>query len=114
MKILVYGAGENCRKVLKKIQEKGEVLCIADKDSEKIGKSVDGYPIVAVEDMNGYDYELIIVSIVEHFNDVKKELVEKGYSENKIIHWKNYINIAPKYIGTMIADWNGEIGRAHV
>ncbi|GFI44964.1 8-demethyl-8-alpha-L-rhamnosyl tetracenomycin-C 2'-O-methyltransferase [Lachnospiraceae bacterium] len=109
MKILVYGAGENCRKVLKKIQEKGEVLCIADKDSEKIGKSVDGYPIVAVEDMNGYDYELIIVSIVEHFNDVKKELVEKGYSENKIIHWKNYINIAPKYIGTMIADWNGGV-----
>ncbi len=37
MRVIIYGAGENCKSVVGKIQKKDEILCIADKDALKIG-----------------------------------------------------------------------------
>lgn len=110
MRVVVYGAGENCRRVLEKIQEKDEILCIADKDTHKIGGTVEGYPIIAPEDIVSYGYDMIVVSIIANFDDVKQELIGKGIDRRKIIHWMKFINISPKYIGTMVADWESSGG----
>jgi FlaA1/EpsC-like NDP-sugar epimerase len=57
MKIIVYGAGNNCKKILENVQD--EIICIVDRDSSKVGTVIMGHPVVSVKDIVNYEYDLM-------------------------------------------------------
>lgn len=109
MKVIIYGAGRNCIKVMRNLERNGEtLLCIADKNWNKI-KSEWGYQIIAPDQIKNYDYELIVVSVENSFSEIQQELLDLGVEGAKIKYYKDCLKISPKHIGTMIADWEKEV-----
>ncbi len=103
-KIIVYGAGNNCKNAISKMADK--IVCIADKDPAKTQTTICDLKVILPDQIANFDYDKIVVSVVGKFEEIKEELVEIGISEEKIISWEDYITVSPKNIGTMIADWS--------
>jgi len=62
--IIVYGAGDNCSRFLTSSlwrNVKANILCVADADKSKQGKSIYDLPIVAPEELQKYDKQTPIL-----------------------------------------------------
>ncbi len=107
MQIIIYGAGGNCKHVMDKEEvRQNNILCIADKDIKKSGMNINGIDVVLPEQIKGYEYDFILVTVNRKLGKIKKELAEIGIPEDKIIYWKDYVKVSPRNIGTMTADWS--------
>ncbi len=109
MRIIVYGAGRNCQNVLNGLSS-DDVLCIADQNPEGAKYKGGGILIVPPEAILVYDYDKIIVSVVENFLHIKEFLIQLGVKKEKIMHYTELnLSLTPKNIGTMIADWRKDL-----
>ena len=107
MQIIIYGAGGNCKHVMDKEEvRQNNILCIADKDIKKSGMNINGIDVVLPEQIKGYEYDFILVTVNRKLGKIKKELAEIGIPEDKVIYWKDYVKVLPRNIGTMTADWS--------
>lgn len=106
MKLLVYGAGSNCRFVLERIDAEDTVLCIADADSKKHGTEINGAQVVAPEKIAEQEYDKILVSINNRDAEIKESLVALGVREEDIVFWRDYVKLSPHNTGTVRVDWD--------
>ena len=103
-KIIIYGAGNNCKNVVLKATDK--VVCIADKNPAKAQTTIGDLKVISPDQISSFKYDKIIVSVVGKFEEIREQLVGMGIEREKIISWEEYITVSPKNIGTMIADWS--------
>lgn len=80
--LVLVGAGEFGRQCLKKLQEKNvNVLCFADKDSDKIGRDISGKKIVSYSEMKRMKDKIkiyITVANIEVREEIETMLWELG------------------------------------
>lgn len=106
MKLIIYGAGRNCCGVLRRIDSKDSILCIADADTDKEGTKIKGINVVSPLKIQEYEYDIIVVSVDHKFEEIKKQLTTLGIREDKIIHWTNFIIMSPHNTGSIRVDWH--------
>lgn len=105
MKNLIYGAGENCKKLLEYFENE-EIVAISDKSKQKIGTIINGRRVIAPVEISEYDFDRVVVSIDRNFQDVRAELIKLGIEERKIVHFMDCVVVSPKNTGTLVCDWN--------
>ncbi|WP_036608808.1 glycosyltransferase [Oribacterium sp. P6A1] len=102
--VVIYGAGKNGKELLESLNNNGiSVSGFLDMNSEKCGTFVDGVEIFHVNtDSFSKRNTIVIVSVTNGFDEIKKYLIQKGY-ENELIlryyHKSNfyYQSIAAEY-----------------
>jgi FkbM family methyltransferase len=76
--VIVYGAGDNCVKFMTGLflqNIKANILCVADADKSKHGKSILGLPIIAVEELQKYDKQIpILITPAKGFKQIADNL----------------------------------------
>ncbi|MDK2585831.1 FkbM family methyltransferase [Romboutsia sedimentorum] len=91
MNIIIFGANENCIKLVNKEidLDKHNIVCFLDNDNKLHGKKILDVPIYSPDIVNKYDYDyILIVSTILHHNSIVRQLLEIGVEEDRII--KNY------------------------
>ena len=91
-RILVYGLGKEYDKHVNLLKA-GELLgkfCVkgVTRSNGWIYKHVDGYPFIPVEEIGWQDYDIFVIAAEmgsPSYADIRKVVLSKGISENKII-----------------------------
>ena len=74
--VVLYGAGSDLPKILPMLHGGGyKPVCIADGSREKIGKGIQGIPIVSPESIAQYDAKIIIIT-ASFFDSIYKRIKE--------------------------------------
>lgn len=98
--IIVYGAGSNCVKFLTSLfllNIKANILCVADMDESKQGKTILGIHIVSIEELSKYDKQTpILITPLESFIQITEALENMKFSN---LHY--YDKEVAKYITFM-------------
>ncbi len=84
-KVLLFGAGKAGQDALSGLNKHPHfhILAFVDNDPLKIGKKLEGIPIIRPQDMNGANFDLVMIT--SSFKDeIHKQLVELGVPENRI------------------------------
>lgn len=106
-KAIVYGAGSNCRNVLKGLlKSRYEVIGISDMNVQKAGTVIEGYCVISPDKIITMQYDCIVVSIVKQYEEIKKYLCHLGIPEEKVFHFRDVIVLEPMNTGTMKIDWS--------
>lgn len=89
MDIVVFGTGESSKIVLNALKrDKLSIVAFADNNFNKHGSYYESAPIINPGILNEIRFDYIIIAIIK-FNPVKRQLVELGISEEKIIPYFN-------------------------
>jgi FkbM family methyltransferase len=82
--IILYGAGDNCVKFLTSLflrNIKANILCVADADKNKHGKSILNVPIVTMEELQKYDKQtLVLITPLKGFREIADNLKDMQFS----------------------------------
>lgn len=106
MRLIVYGAGHNCKEIIKRIDVSDTILCIADLDKRKQGMQINGIPVIDPAQIKEYEYDKVIISVNDNWHEIKEGLMRGGIQEDMIIFWQDFIKLSPHNTGTIIVDWN--------
>ncbi|GEM_PF-1135173 len=87
MKILVFGTGGIYQR-FKHFFEQMEVIGLIDNDPDKWGTHIDGYNVVSPRDIRKINFDYIFLASV-YYESMRKQLLELGIEENKIIDCKH-------------------------
>lgn len=110
MKVILYGAGDNCSSVIMNIEgnKDYEIICVADREPAKWGNMIaEKYKVIAPDHMKDFPFDRIIVT-TEGFEEIRNQLASLGLERETIISYQEIyqsMTVHPKNIGTMIADW---------
>lgn len=92
MKIIVFGAGQQCKKFISNIKNTDQILAIADNEWEKNNKTLMGHPIISPKEITDYEYDKIIIAVYDfeekgchQANEIVKQLIEMGIPKKKIM-----------------------------
>ncbi len=85
MKYILFGTGDYYNR-FKHWFAGREVVAVLDNDKKKQGKIIDGYTIVAPEDILSSEYDVIVV-LSFYITAMKKQLIELGVPKDKIYHF---------------------------
>ena len=90
MKAIIYGIGEKCREVCREFDKnKIEVAGFADGNSNVIGSKIryknDIYKVESIDQFEKVEYDKILVTTKKYYEEIQKQLIEKGYDKGKII-----------------------------
>lgn len=90
MKVLIWGAGNCCEYVYHGLKESVNVIGIIDSDPKKQGIIWnDRYQIISPKDIKKFDYDYIIVSVIEDIS-IEKKCYEMGILDGRIIfYWRD-------------------------
>lgn len=107
MRIIVYGAGDNCKYVVRAFKKKQEeVVSIVDSDKNKEGKIIEGIQVQGVLRLLENDYDRIVVSIIKDYDDIKNELINVlRINEDKIVHFMDCTIVSPRNTGSIPCDF---------
>jgi len=82
--VILYGAGDNCLKFMTSLflrNIKANILCVADVDESKHGKSILELPIVAVEELQKYNKQTpILITTAKGFRQIADNLKNMQFS----------------------------------
>lgn len=84
-KAICFGAAGGAKRLFGKIKEKYDVIAFADNDFRKIGEELFGLPICSLEQCLDMNYDLFIITSAPGMDSIKKQLLDKGVPEEKII-----------------------------
>ncbi len=79
-KILVYGAGNNCRHMLDTLWKRGielDISVIIDNDAQKSGQYIYGYPVVSPKTIDNWGVYFVIITPIDS-EVIEAELLDKG------------------------------------
>ena len=82
---ILFGTGDYYRRYRRWFSDRN-VLAVLDNDVSKQGSSIDGYPVIAPDDISKYHYDAVVI-LSFYVTAMKKQLVELGVSEDKIYHF---------------------------
>ncbi|MCL2218286.1 MAG: FkbM family methyltransferase [Chitinispirillia bacterium] len=102
--IIVYGAGDHCVKFLASLFLRGikaNILCVADADPNKRGKSILGLPVVSLEELRQYDRRTpVVVTPLNGFRQITGNL--KGMRFTNLFYCdkatNRYVRFMDKYL----------------
>jgi FkbM family methyltransferase len=102
--VIVYGAGNNCVKFLTQIylqDIKANILCVADADKNKYGKSILGCPIIAIEELKKYDRQTpILITPAKGFRQITDNLKNMQFSN--IFYYDKWARKVMTFIDTYL------------
>jgi hypothetical protein len=83
--LYIYCAGGHTEELLRVVDFSKYHLCgIIDKDKEKVGNHINGYPIVDIETLNKNQIDFILISSISYEDEIYNEL-KLEIEENKLI-----------------------------
>lgn len=89
MKIIIFGAGINCRKLLELPRKRDvEIVAILDNDSSKTGIKIQNIPIEMPKSLKEYEFDAVIISngsSTEAFQ-MTNQLIDLGLSRSQIFN----------------------------
>ena len=111
MKLIIYGAGCNCENVVKRVDSRDEILCIADQDPKKCGTKISDIEVISPGRMPEYQFDKIIISVNANQEEIKEGICNIIGIEKRdvIVSWKDYIKLEPRNTGTIIVDWDKQL-----
>ncbi len=83
MDIILFGAGEECKKALPFLEEKYSVMFLADSDVSKYGSKIGDYEVGSLERGKRNNYNIVITSTRYSF-EISRQLQQQGIDQNKI------------------------------
>ncbi|HHX61353.1 MAG TPA: winged helix-turn-helix transcriptional regulator [Epulopiscium sp.] len=90
-RILLYGAGEVAETILGivKGREDGEleVVGVIDDEEDKRGKELLGFRIVAREDIQKYEHDVVVISSYTFEDEMIRKLAEIEYPKNRMVRF---------------------------
>lgn len=119
-KVMIFGAGEQGKKVLKDIKKKYNVVCIFDNDPRKENTFIDGIPVHNLKaEYLQQEYDLIFIGTLSGYKAITKQLIEMGVSETKINN--SYVEVPTaarelfiKNLSSFLSDIDGEVAEGGV
>ena len=96
MKIGIFGSGNIYNKYKSKVEEHDEIEVIIDNNAELYGNKIDGHRVINPKEV--FDYEMAFVVLMsESATAMRTQLLEYGFPEDKIVHYKDYLgSLEPK------------------
>ncbi len=86
-KIVLYGAGNYCRLLLKgNLQDQYEILKIVDGDTQKWNTYIDEFKVAKPEELDQLSYDKVIISAKEYKSIAEKLIEELCVPEDKIFY----------------------------
>lgn len=94
-KVVIYGAGKNCPRVISALRAGYDIVGIADKDARKQGGTIDAYKIFGLDELLRLytDVDHVVVSIVDGYDEIRMELNKWGIPLGKIRKYDQLIGI---------------------
>lgn len=89
MRIVIFGTGKLYKEFKKKVNSKDKIIAFLDNDKEKWGKKLDGIYIYSPQHINRLSYDEIVL-VSQYAVNMKKQLIELGCCEKKIVHCDEY------------------------
>lgn len=81
--VVIFGASEGGKNFINK-QSDFKILAVADNDTKKVGLKLECYLIISPNEILNYSFDYVVVTSM-YFNPIKKQLIELGVDENKIV-----------------------------
>jgi hypothetical protein len=83
-RIVIFGAGQAGVAAKKNLQSEFFIMAFCDNDARKVGSTLDGLPVIAVEALNNDDYDFIMIAS-EYFEQIYTQLKQReGIAVDKI------------------------------
>lgn len=87
-KCILWGLGQDYNRyinLLKYYVLQNSIEVVGITSNSTVYKKVDGYPFVRKSEILGKKFDIIIIMSLSNINEIKKEAIEMGISENRII-----------------------------
>lgn len=90
MRIIIYGLSSRIGIVIEWIRAGAEILCIVDKNPDKIGtRNKYGIDVKSVDTLITEKYDYIVVSAI-HDKSIESDLISMGLIDKAIFFWRDY------------------------
>ena len=76
-KCVVFGAGKNTRKYIASIEDRFDIIAVADNNSSLWGKSINDYEVISPTDIVNSDCDCVVIS-VRRYHEVQRQLTDLG------------------------------------
>ncbi len=84
-KFILFGTGDYYSRLYHWFSDRN-VIAIMDNDHNKQGKTIDGHPVIAPEEIIGFEYDAVVI-LSFYYAAMKKQLIDIGVPENRIYHF---------------------------
>ena len=86
MRIIIFGTGGVGMKAKEKLESQGDdIVAFADNDDTKWGKCIRDKVILKPDEILKSEYDAIAIGSYKGVDSIKKQLIQMGVSEEKII-----------------------------
>lgn len=90
-KCIVWGIGADYEKIINQLQfetAKGniDVLALVAREQDIVGSTLDGIRIITKDDIKDIEFDYLIVTSSQYYEEISKEALEIGVSERQIIN----------------------------
>ena len=103
MEHIIFGAGENTKKITRCLKQGEQVTAYIDNNIEKQGKVFLNCRVISLNDISDYYYDFLIVASI-NYEEIVEQLVDCGIVKEKIITpfsfrhsdynaWRKFLNI---------------------
>lgn len=87
-KCIVYGVGKDYNQYINSLrlyEQLQTIKILGVSSKQQIYEKVDGYDFISKEQLTCLDYDLIVITSERFFMEIRKELIELGIDEEKLI-----------------------------
>ena len=85
-KIILFGTGDRASKIsLLLDQNKYEIIAFCDNEKSRQNHFINGKIIISPDANHNYNYDYIIITSIYHYNTIKKQLLNTGIKQDKIL-----------------------------
>lgn len=90
-KCILWGSGADYQNVFnllefEMIKQNINIVGIVSKKQDRVSVSIDGFPFIEREELNGFEFDYIIVISRKKYGEIRTEIINLGISEKKIIN----------------------------
>ncbi len=87
---IIYGAGTRGKRLLSWVKGmktfKWDLVAVADREKKYLMVDGTNHPVIRQDMITHLSYDYIIISSIEYYEEIKKELIDLGVNEEKIIN----------------------------
>ena len=94
MRLIIFGLGKIFEKYADTLENHYHIVAYMDNDSQKLGKIINGIPVISPYDIGNTDYDKIVI-MSDYAVEMRKQLKEVGVPDNKIFYYKDYLRNTP-------------------
>ena len=84
VKVIIFGASENSKRLYKLIREKYEIIAYTDNDQTKWGKTIDNIPIIPPTEIISIEWDEVIVASITAMYLIQEQLLSYGIDKSVI------------------------------